>query len=316
MINVFCIGEILIDFIAEKQGNELTSANIFTKKAGGAPANVAAAISKLGGQSNLVGAIGKDPFGIFLLNALKENYVSTDFVQKVDAFTTLAFVSLTENGERDFVFNRGADAYLKFDENLVSTFKNSIFHFGSATSFLGGDLESTYSLYLNGAYKNNAFICFDPNFREDLWKNNEKIFIKKCIPFLEKADFAKFSIDEAQLISGEKEIEKACKTLHNMGAIIIAITLGDKGTFLSTKVDQKIIESVKVNQIDTTGAGDAFVGCFLKQLSNFENPKKEVKDFSLLTKMIKKANIAGAITTTNYGAIASLPNQVQIESYE
>src|SRR5690606_15781329 len=134
-----------------------------------------------------------------LISVLKDHSVCVDHIQKTDSFTTLAFVSLAENGERDFVFNRGADALLKYDERLSSNFKNSIVHFGAATSFLGSDLQKTYTLYLNDALKSNAFISFDPNFRIDLWKNNEKKFIKKCLPFIEKADFAKFSIEELQL---------------------------------------------------------------------------------------------------------------------
>ncbi len=316
MKNVFCIGEILIDFIAEKQGNNISKANVFIKKAGGAPANVASAISKLGGKSYFCGSIGKDPFGVFLTKTLQKQAVITDYLQKIDIFTTLAFVSLAEKGERSFVFNRGADAYLKYDKNLSLKFPKNIVHFGAATAFLGNKLEKTYSKYLDKAYKSNAFICFDPNFRIDLWKNKEKVFINKCLPFIEKADFAKFSIEEAQLISGEKEIKKACFKLHEIGVKIVAVTLGHEGTFLSTKELQKTIKSITVNSIDTTGAGDAFVGCFLKQVSELKNLNNQLNDFSLLVKMIKKANIAGAITTTNYGAIAALPTEIQINAYE
>lgn len=313
MTNLFCIGEILIDFIAERQGSDLTKVLTFTKKAGGAPANVAVSIAKLGGKSYLAGAVGDDPFGEFLITVLNDHSVSADYIQKTDSFTSLAFVSLAENGERDFIFNRGADAFLSYDERLSSNFKNNIVHFGAATSFLGGDLEKTYTLYLKDALKSNAFISFDPNFRIDLWKNNEKKFIKKCLPFIEKADFSKFSIEELQLLSGEKEMKTACEKFHKYGTKIIAVTMGARGTYLSTRSEQKTIESIKVKPVDTTGAGDAFVGCVLKQLSELETPKTVLNDFSTLSKMIKKANIAGAITTTKYGAIASLPTWGQIE---
>ena len=313
MTNVFCIGEILIDFIAESQGSDLSKATTFTKKAGGAPANVAVSIAKLGAKSYFAGAVGRDPFSEFLISVLKDHSVCVDYIQQTGSFTTLAFVSLSEDGERDFVFNRGADALLEHDERLSSNFKNNIVHFGAATAFLGGDLEKTYTRYLNDAVKSNAFISFDPNFRIDLWKNNENNFIKKCLPFIERADFAKFSLEELQLLSGEKEIETACEKFHKSGAKIIAVTLGVMGTFLSTGATQKTVESIKVKAVDTTGAGDAFVGCFLKQLSELENPKTAINDFSLLSKIVKKANIAGAITTTNYGAISSLPTWDQIE---
>src|SRR5690606_8066548 len=135
--------------------------------------------------------------------------------------------------------------------------------------------------------KSNAFISFDPNFRIDLWKNNEKKFIKKCLPFIEKADFAKFSIEELQLLSGEKEMKTACEKFHKRGTKIIAVTLGNQGTFLSTRFEQKTIESIKMKPVDTTGAGDAFVGCFLKQLSESENPKTTIAEFLSLCKMVK-----------------------------
>ncbi|UOB19211.1 carbohydrate kinase family protein [Abyssalbus ytuae] len=316
MINVFCIGEILIDFVAEKQGNDLSKADNFIKKAGGAPANVAAAISKLKGKSYFVGAVGKDPFGLFLKNTLKNLNVLTTHLQEKEIFTTLAFVSIAENGERDFVFSRGADAFLDYDPNFKTKLKESLVHFGSATAFLEGNLESTYSLYLNEAVTNDCFISFDPNFRTDLWKNNEQDFIKKSIAFIEKADFSKFSIEEAQLISGETDIEKACDKLHKYGTKIIAVTLGSEGTYLSTLSHKEIIKSIKVNPIDTTGAGDAFVGCFLKLVADLKNPKVDLEDFILLKKMIKTANVAGALTTTNYGAIASLPTMETIKRYE
>jgi len=108
MTRVFCIGELLIDFVAENQGNNLSKANNFTKKAGGAPANVACAIAKLGGKSSFVGCVGNDPFGVFLLDTLKQENVDVSMADQSDTFTTLAFVSLAEDGERDFVFARGA----------------------------------------------------------------------------------------------------------------------------------------------------------------------------------------------------------------
>src|SRR5690554_5118632 len=137
MKSVYCIGELLIDFVAEKQGSDLSKAKDFTKKAGGAPANVAAAIAKLKGNSYFIGCVGKDPFGSFLLNILEKDLVNTDLIQRTATFTTLAFVSLAEDGERDFVFSRGADKELSYDRSLKERFKNQIVHFGAATALLG-----------------------------------------------------------------------------------------------------------------------------------------------------------------------------------
>jgi fructokinase len=307
MKDVYCIGELLIDFIAENQGKELSKANEFTKKPGGAPANVACAIAKLGGKSKFIGSVGNDPFGTFLLNTLKENNVDISLAQRVRTFTTLAFVSLAEDGERDFVFSRGADKNLTYDPQVKKNFKNNILHLGAATALLGGSLEKAYGHYFFDALTQNTFISFDPNFRSDLWRDEESVFIKKCMPFIEKSDLCKFSLEEAQLLSGQQDVDDACKILHEIGVKVIAVTLGNKGTFLSTHQEKVIIPSIQVEPVDTTGAGDAFIGCLLYQISLLKDPHEILSDFELLQKMVEKSNKAGAYTTTGFGAISSLP---------
>lgn len=313
MKNIYCIGELLIDFVAEKQGNDLSRANNFSKKAGGAPANVAAAIAKLKGNSYFIGCVGKDPFGSFLLQTLEEGRVDISLAQRTNTFTTLAFVSLAEDGERDFVFARGADRELNYDPTLKEGFKNQMVHFGAATSFLGGNLEETYSRYFQDARSSGSFISFDPNFRTDLWKGKETDFIGKCRPFIEKSHLCKFSLEEAQLISGKSDLQEACSYLHTMGVKIITITLGSKGTYLSTPVLKKIIPSITVKPVDTTGAGDAFIGCLLKQISLLDNFDSLYDVKGDMEKMVLLANKAGAISTIKYGAIEALPDQGQLD---
>ena len=312
MKQVFCVGEVLIDFVAEKQGSDLSKAVLFTKKPGGAPANVACAIAKLGGVSKFIGCVGKDPFGSYLLDILKENYVDISLVQRSRTFTTLAFVSLSEDGERDFVFSRGADKELKYDPTLKKSIKNNMLHLGAATALLGGDLEKAYGRYFFDALTLNAFISFDPNFRGDLWRDEAAIFIKKCMPFIEKSHLGKFSLEEAQLLSGETDLYNCCDFLHEVGTKIITITMGEKGTLLSTPGSKTIIPSVPVVPIDTTGAGDAFIGCLLQQIAKLKDTEEVFENNALLVQMIENANKAGAITTTNYGAIPALPDQNQL----
>ncbi|WP_445386607.1 carbohydrate kinase family protein [Robiginitalea sp. IMCC44478] len=312
MKNIYCIGELLIDFVAENQGSDLSRATEFTKKAGGAPANVACAIAKLGGSSLFVGCVGADPFGQFLEDTLKKARVDIRHLQRTETFTTLAFVSLAEDGERDFVFSRGADRELKYTTEIKKGFKGNMVHLGAATSLLGGPLESAYGHFFFDALTEGAFISFDPNFRLDLWKNKETSFIKKCIPYIEKSKLCKFSLEEALLLSGETAMEAACKSLHEMGTEVIVITLGGEGTYLSTGNRQKVIPSISVNPVDTTGAGDAFIGCLLHQIAQQGHFLQLEKEFDLLSEMVYKANIAGALTTTQYGAIESLPDQEQI----
>ncbi len=316
MKKIFCLGESLIDFVAEKGGADLSKAKTFTKKAGGAPANVACAIAKLGGKSSFIGCVGYDPFGSFLLKILEDHRVDISLAQRSEVFTTLAFVSLTDEGERDFVFSRGADKELKYDSTVKSNFNRNILHLGAATALLGGNLEEAYSRYLFDALTNDTFISFDPNFRTDLWKTKEEIFVKKCMPYIEKSHLCKFSKEEAQLLSGKNDLGDACMFFHNIGAKIIVVTLGAEGTLVSTPDTEHTVPSIAVNPLDTTGAGDAFIGCLLQQIAALDTADQLMTDNEILLKMVRKANVAGAITTTNYGAIASLPTKKDILNFQ
>jgi len=307
MKQVFCIGELLIDFVGENQGSDLTKARVFTKKAGGAPANVACAISKLGGNSNFIGSVGDDAFGDYLFNVLDEHGVNHSLAQRSSTFTTLAFVSLAKDGERDFVFSRGADRDLSYNEHVSALMREQIVHFGAATCFLGGPLENTYFKYLEDARQGGAFISFDPNFRPDLWKEQVKDFIDKSRQFIAHAHLCKFSKEEAQLLSGENDLATAVDTLHAMGTPMITITLGEAGTMVSIQGQHFIVPSIPVKALDTTGAGDAFIGCLLYQLSRETDPHNIGKEPDRFREMITLANKAGALTTTGYGAIVSLP---------
>ncbi|NAY91836.1 carbohydrate kinase [Muricauda sp. JGD-17] len=313
MKKVFCIGELLIDFVAEKQGSDLSKATAFTKKAGGAPANVACAIAKLGGKGVFIGCVGNDPFGEFLLNTVKKEGVDITLTQRSETFTTLAFVSLAEDGERDFVFSRGADKELEYDPSLRKNFPGNILHLGAATALLGGPLEKTYGKYLFDGLTKEMFISFDPNFRSDLWKGKEQQFIKKCMPFVEKSHLCKFSLEEAQLLSGKSDLSEACAFLHEVGTKIIAITLGKEGTLISMNGNMETVPSIPVTPVDTTGAGDAFIGCLLYQIANLGSFNQVFDNFNLVLEMVRTANKAGAITTTNYGAINALPTKSQLE---
>ena len=286
MKKIFCIGELLIDFIAENQGKDLAKAEVFTKKAGGAPANVACAIAKLGGLSKFIGCVGRDQFGSFLLDILEDNHVDISLAQRSKYFTTIAFVSIAEDGERDFVFSRGADKKLKYDSTIKKSFQDNMVHFGAATALLGGDLEAAYGRYFFDALTQYAFISFDPNFRGDLWKGEEHIFVKKCMPYVQKAHLSKFSLEEAQLLSGKTDLEECCAVLHEIGTKVITITLGGEGTLLSTENSKHTIPSIPVNPVDTTGAGDAFIGCLLQQIAGLHDPKELIQATRFVLRMV------------------------------
>ena len=303
--NIFCIGELLIDMVCvDNKG--LKNGEKFEKKAGGAPANVAACISKLEGNAYFLGQVGNDFFGKHLIELLKDLNINIEMVVEKGS-TTIALVGIDENGERNFDFLRGSDGDYSFDNiNLSKMISSDIIHFGSATGFLEGELKKTYFKLLEYAKANNIYVSFDPNYRDALITPDKlELFIEDCIEFLRKSDFTKLSDEELFLITKEKDITKGVNKSHEFGVKFVAITLGSKGTYLSVSGENTVIQSIKIKQLDSTGAGDAFVGAVLKQVSDVED-KQNIR-FEEWKNIIVFANKVGAITCTNYGAIASMP---------
>jgi len=304
-MKVFCIGEALIDMICTDRGSRLADGQHFLKKAGGAPANVAAAIAALGGQVDMAAKVGKDPFGQHLIDLLHEMGVNTKWViQDPNAFTTFAFVSLMEDGERDFYFNRGADGQLSMTDLAgLNLNEYDIVHFGSATGFLPGPLQATYIDLLNKAKEAGALISFDPNYRHLLFSNNTESFITQSWHYIQACDFFKLSDEEAFLITGLETVDAATTALRSKTNAVFAITLGKEGTMLSTSHGTEIISSIHINSVDATGAGDAFVGAVLYQLLGTK--PKEVQTLSIESwrTMISNANKAGARTCEYMGAM-------------
>ena len=305
MKKVLCIGEALIDMICTDRGTNLSKGQNFLKKAGGAPANVAAAIAALGGGVDMAAKVGKDPFGVHIIELLKEMGVDTQWVlQDEKHFTTFAFVSLMEDGERDFYFNRGADGQLSSkDLSGLKLNEYSIVHFGSATSFLPGPLQSAYIDLLEQSKKAGAIISFDPNYRHLLFPNNTQSFIDQCWPFIEQAHFFKLSDEEAILITGCDTVYDAAASLRKKSKAVFAITMGKEGTLLSMGDHLEMIGSIAITPVDATGAGDAFVGAVLFQLINSNPSLLEQIDIDLWKKMISNANKAGARTCEFMGAM-------------
>ncbi len=305
MKKVLCIGEALIDMICTDRGTNLSKGQNFLKKAGGAPANVAAAIAALGGGVDMAAKVGKDPFGVHIIELLKEMGVNTQWVLQDEIyFTTFAFVSLMEDGERDFYFNRGADGQLSSkDLSGLNLNEYSIVHFGSATSFLPGPLQSAYIDLLEQSKKAGAIISFDPNYRHLLFPNNTQSFIDQCWPFIEQAHFFKLSDEEAILITGCDTVHDAAANLRKKSKAVFTITMGKEGTLLSMGDHLEMIGSIAITPVDATGAGDAFVGAVLFQLINSNPSMLEQIDTDHWKKMISNANKAGARTCEFMGAM-------------
>lgn len=313
---VCCIGELLIDIFSTDVNVSLKDAENFKRKAGGAPANVAAMVANLGGRASMIGKIGDDSFGEFLIETLKQYKVDTSMVKKDEELpTTIAFVSRDADGERDFQFNRGADQNLKQQDLLLhQIWESSLFHFGSATALLEGTLQRTYLDLMHDAKTKNKFVSFDPNYREDLWKENKQTFIKRSKEAISKADFVKASVEELLMISEEEDLYKGIAKLHDFGAKIVVVTMGKDGSIVSDGQRQELIPSKNVKAVDTTGAGDAFVGAALYQFSKKLDEGKSIidGDFDYLREVIHFANGAGAAVCTKVGSLTALPSIEEI----
>jgi fructokinase len=305
MKKILCIGEALIDMICTDRGQSLSDGQHFLKKAGGAPTNVAAAIGALGGAVELAAKVGTDPFGKHLIDVMQSFNVSTKWViQDPTWFTTFAFVSLKEDGERDFTFNRGADGQLTRQEvEAIDLDEFSIVHFGSATGFLPGPLQDAYQGLLQKCLQKNTFISFDPNYRRLLFPTNTQSFIDQSWTFLTSCHLFKLSDEEALLITGTQTLADAAEVLLQKTKGIFAITLGKEGTLLGYNGQTFPIPSIPVKPVDTTGAGDAFVGAVLYQLSLL--PANDIMELPLeqWQHIFFNGNKAGARTCEYMGAM-------------
>jgi fructokinase len=305
MNKILCVGEALIDMICTDKGKPLSEGDNFLKKAGGAPTNVAAAIAALGGNVELAAKVGGDPFGDHLMDVMDSFGVSTKWMLHDESyFTTFAFVSLMENGERDFYFNRGADGELTRDEvDAIDLKEFSIIHFGSATAFLPGPLQIAYLSLLQKALVQNIFISFDPNYRSLLFQYNKQSFIDQSWNFLEHCNFFKVSDEEAMMLTGRSTLTDAVNDLLSRTRSVFAITLGKEGTLLRVGGETKIIPSIKITPVDTTGAGDAFVGAVLYQLSEKKSSEILSMNMNAWENIILNGNKAGARTCEYMGAM-------------
>ena len=305
MKQILCIGELLIDFFTSQTEQSIIEATTFEKQAGGAPANVATAIAKLGGQAYFCGKVGDDAFGHFLKQTLEHAGVHTDqLIFDSTVPTTLAFVSRQADGERDFIFNRGADELLCIEDlNLQQLMSIDMFHFGSATALLSEPFSKTYEQLMQTLLLQHHFISFDPNYRADLWKHDTEHFIQKCEPFIKAAHFIKMSNEELMLLSRTDNFKQAVDWLTQFDDKTFAITQGADGTILVQNEQITTVPANPVNSIDSTGAGDAFVGAVLYELSKRSETSLSFNEW---VSIIEFANLVGSKVCEKIGAIDAL----------
>ena len=312
MTDIITLGELLIDFTScgkNEQGQRL-----FAQNPGGAPANVAVAVARLGGKSAFIGKVGDDMHGRFLADTLKKNKVNCDsLILDKNFFTTLAFVDVNADGEREFSFARkhGADKMLCIDDIPVEKIKESkIFHFGSVS--LTDEPSRNATLFAAKTAKEKGItVAYDPNYRASLWEREAEAVLnmRKALEF---ADLVKISDEETELLTGESNFEKAAEKLIRNGAIIAVVTLGKDGAFVCTKDGGVKVDGFGVTAVDCTGAGDSFWGAFLLKIAQSDKKPdeltlKELEDFA------RFANAAASFCVEHHGAIPSLPTTEDIE---
>lgn len=313
MIDIVSLGEILIDFTPN--GTNEQGIALFARNPGGAPANVLAMNSKLGGTSAFIGKIGNDAFGAYLKDTLNSHNIDTSgLVTDSEVPTTLAFVQLDKSGDRSFSFyrNPGADMMLNTNEvknELINDCK--IFHFGSVSLTDEPCRKATFDSVAY-AKEHGKIISFDPNYRPLLWKDKAESIkiITKAIAF---SDILKVSEEEMYLITNETNLELGSEKLSNMGPSLVLVSLGEKGACFRNKKHFGIFPTYNVNAVDTTGAGDAFVGAMLWQIKDFN--LCEISNMNL-AENINFANAAGSLTTTQRGAIPALPTLREIKKIQ
>lgn len=312
MMDVVAFGELLIDFTCiniDEEGYPTMAAH-----PGGAPANFLAALTKFGADTALIGKIGEDAFGKRLLSTLKKAGIGTKGIITDDkVFTTLAFVTLDETGNREFSFSRkpGADTcifYDELDDSLIDEAK--IFHFGSVSLTDEPARTTTYKV-VEYAKSRGKIITYDPNLRKPLWKDLETAR-EQILWGMTKADIVKISDEEVEFLFGLDVEEGADYILKNFDVKLVFVTCGAEGCYFKNKRASGKIPGIKnIQVVDTTGAGDIFGG---SAVWKFLQKEKRPEDLSQedLQDIVSFACTSATLSTTKAGGISSVPEYEEV----
>lgn len=307
-MDLYSIGEMLIDFIP---GSEPAS---YIRKAGGAPANVAIAVSKNGLAASMACKLGDDDFGRFLMDTLAENNVRAACPELCrEAVTTMAFVTLAENGERRFTFARkpGADMLLKEAEVLESDIADAVIvHAGSCSLSAQPEAAATVRALRLG-HELGKLVSFDVNYRNVMWNDDIDACARAVMDILKYVDLLKISEEEVDMIGGEAGIPRLMK---DYGVALVVQTLGANGVRAYFGGDYFDVAGRKVKAVDATGAGDAFWGAFLARLRICGVEKAADLTAGIIRDALQYGNVSGSICVQTKGAIASIPTRMQIEA--
>lgn len=313
MAELLSMGELLIDFTP--MGTTEDGRLLFARNPGGAPANVAVQALRAGTSAGFLGRVGKDMFGDFLVDTLKECGVETaGLSQDPDYATSLAFVQLSETGDRDFSFyrNPGADTRLSYEETDLSLIEAcKLLCFGSLL-LTAEPSRSTVTKLVDLARSKGKITAYDPNWRPPLWKDRAQ-GVAQMRSLIGKADIMKVSDEELALITEREDMEAGAKALLEQGVSLVVVTLGPKGCAVFTRgfTLRKNTYDTKVR--DTTGSGDSFFGALLAKIVQSGKKPGELTEEEL-SEFVDFANAAGAVCAAKTGAIPALPDTAAIEA--
>ena len=308
---VISLGEALIDFIPLDKDN-----STYQKSPGGAPANVAVGIARLGAKSTFLGKVGQDVLGEFLKDTLQNYGVRTNqMLLTSEVKTGVVFVTNAEDGERsfDFYIDPSADRFLEVNDIDEKDFAaHKILHFGSISMISNPSKEATqYAVRL--AKDNGMVVSYDPNLRLGLWdtKENAKETIKSM---LDQADFLKISEEELEFITGQKELTAGIQKMKEYKIPLMIVTMGAAGCYVYTSRDDQHVAARKVQAVDTTGAGDAFVSGILYGLNEYEGDIQSIT-IEEAVEMAEFASVSGALAASTKGAMTALPTLEEVSTH-
>jgi fructokinase len=312
---IVTLGEVVADVYREEMPSEVEMP--FTARPGGAPANVAVAAARLGAEAAFIGRLGDDLFGEFILRALEAVGVETSGVlrQPPPTRTTLAFVEVSEDGDREFTFYRSvpaADELLSPEDVKRETLSGASFvNFGSIP-LIKDPVRSATRKFAELAREMDIPVAFDVNLREHLWESVETA--RETIePILDLSTIVKLSDDELSPVLNTEDVEEGAKILLDRGVSLVLISMGGAGAYYATSEFGDGMPTFEIDRVvDATGAGDAFLGAVLIHLS--ESPGW-VSDEAAVHEAVRQGTAAGALACTDYGAMRALPTREELERF-
>jgi fructokinase len=312
-MSVVSFGELLIDFVALESGVSVGEASGFQKAPGGAPANVAVAVARLGHPAAFLGQVGDDPFGRYLAGVLQRDNVDISGLRfTTEARTALAFVALGPGGERSFSFyrNPSADMLLRPDAVALDVIDGKrIFHFGSVT-LIAEPTRSATLLAVQQAARAGLVVSYDPNLRLNLWPNADAAR-DGMLTGLNYAQIVKVSDEELEFLTRGNDVTPLWREAMHM----IVVTHGAGGATVHTRKTTVQVPGFRVEAVDTTGAGDAFVAGMLVGILEHSTPANPLGYLPHLKEILCFANAAAALSTPQRGAIPALPMRATVDAF-